>query len=107
MTTVRVCNYVKIATGQNFPPVLKIVTRLAQAAYNVNVAMHARDQCSIFSAVQKFCPDYGLLLELHALTLVLCALGLAMNQVNFTASYQVWHEMLVSLVKYSSCSRCV
>ena len=26
---------------------------------------------------------------------------------NFTASYQVWHEMLVSLMKYSSCSRCV
>ena len=101
--------YIKIETGQNFLPVLKIVTRLAQAAYNVNVAMHARDQCStcIFSTVQKFCPDYGLLLELHALTLVLCTLGLAMNQVNFTASYQVWHAMLVSLMKYSSCSRCV
>jgi len=32
--------------------------------------MRARDQCSIFSTVQYFRPDYGLLLELHALTLV-------------------------------------
>ena len=32
VTRVRVCNYVKIETGQNFPPVLKIVTRTAQAA---------------------------------------------------------------------------
>ena len=32
--------------------------------------MSARDQCSIFSAGGKFCPDYGLLLELHVLTLV-------------------------------------
>ena len=31
-TRVRVCNYVKIETGQNFPPVLKIVTQTAQAA---------------------------------------------------------------------------
>ena len=36
----------------------------------VNVAMRARDQSSIFSTGGKFCPDYGLLLELHALTLV-------------------------------------
>ena len=32
--------------------------------------MRARDQCSIFSTDRKFRPDYGLLLELHALTLV-------------------------------------
>ena len=32
--------------------------------------MHARDQSSIFSTRGKFRPDYGLLLELHALTLV-------------------------------------
>ena len=32
--------------------------------------MRARDQSSIFSAGGKFRPDYGLLLELHALTLV-------------------------------------
>ena len=32
--------------------------------------MRARDQCSIFSTGGKFRPNYGLLLELHALTLV-------------------------------------
>ena len=32
--------------------------------------MHARDQSSIFSTGGKFRPDHGLLLELHALTLV-------------------------------------
>jgi len=32
--------------------------------------MCARDQSSIFSTGGKFRPDYGLLLELHALTLV-------------------------------------
>ena len=32
--------------------------------------MCARDQSSIFSTGRKFRPDYGLLLELHALTLV-------------------------------------
>ena len=31
--------------------------------------MRARDQSSIFSTGGKFRPDYGLLLELHALTL--------------------------------------
>ena len=30
--------------------------------------MRARDQSSIFSIGGKFRPDYGLLLELHALT---------------------------------------
>ena len=32
--------------------------------------MRAHDQCSIFSTGGKFRPDYGLLLELHALTLL-------------------------------------
>ena len=32
--------------------------------------MRAHDQTSIFSTGGKFRPDYGLLLELHALTLV-------------------------------------
>ena len=32
--------------------------------------MRARDQNSIFSTGGKFRPDYGLLLELHVLTLV-------------------------------------
>ena len=39
----------------------------------LNVAMRARDQSSIFSIGGKFRPDYGLLLELHALTLVACS----------------------------------
>ena len=32
--------------------------------------MRVRDQSSIFSTGGKFCPDYGLLLELHTHTLV-------------------------------------
>ena len=36
----------------------------------LNVAMCARDQSSIFNTGGKFRLDYGLLLELHALTLV-------------------------------------
>ena len=51
-TRVRACNYVKIETGWNFLPVLKIVTHTVQAAKNVNVAKRARDQCSVFSMVQ-------------------------------------------------------
>ena len=35
--------------------------------------MRARDQSSIFSIGGKFRPDYGLLLELYALTLVACS----------------------------------
>ena len=35
--------------------------------------MRACDQCTIFSTGGKFCPDYGLLLELHALTPVACS----------------------------------
>ena len=31
-TSVRACNYVKIETGRNFPPALKIVTYTVQAA---------------------------------------------------------------------------
>ena len=44
--------------------------------------MHAHDQSSIFSTGGKFRPDYGLLLELHTLTLVACSyvlLSLDMN----------------------------
>ena len=36
----------------------------------LNVAMRARDQCTIFSTGGKFRPDYGFLLELHTLTVV-------------------------------------
>ena len=37
---------------------------------DVYIGMRARDQSSIFSIGGKFRSDYGLLLELHALTLV-------------------------------------
>ena len=52
-----------------------------------DVAMRARDQSSIFSTGGKFRPDYGLLLELHALTLVARSYALLqtiMNQLNST-----------------------
>ena len=55
-TRVRAYNYIKVATRRNFLPVLKIVTCTAQAVYNVNVAMRARDQSSIFSTGGKFRP---------------------------------------------------
>ena len=69
------CNYVKFETWRNILPVLKIITRTVHAVYIeishfVNVANCACDQCSIFSTVQKFCPNYGLLLELQTLTKV-------------------------------------
>ena len=38
--------------------------------------MHAHDQSTIFSTDGKFRPDYGLLLELHTLTLVACSYAL-------------------------------
>ena len=37
----------------------------------LNVAKRVRDQCSIFSTGGKLHPDYGVLLELHALSPVL------------------------------------
>ena len=42
----------------------------------INVAKCTHDQCSIFSTIQEFCLDYGLLLELHALAQVACAYAL-------------------------------
>ena len=47
--------------------------------YAMLLSMHVTG-CSIFSTVQLFCPDYTLLLELHALTLsrpFLCALAIS------------------------------
>ena len=41
--------------------------------------MRARDQSSIFSTGGKFRPDYGLLLKLHALTLVARSYALLTN----------------------------
>jgi len=59
-----------------FPASTKNSNTHCAGCVNVNVAMHARDQSSIFSIGGKFRPDYGLLLELHALTLVACSYAL-------------------------------
>ena len=66
----------------------------------VNVAMRARDQSYIFSTGEKFCPDYGLLLELHALTLV--ARSYALLQSCSYASYSLIMEG--KAIKESVCS---
>ena len=67
-----------------------------------NVAVRARDQSSIFSAGGKFRPDYGLLLELHALTLVARSYALLLphthvavpdrNQMLFHHEFQAHHQ---------------
>ena len=56
------CNYVKIETARNFLPVLKI--HMAQAVENVSVHV---TRVLFLVLAGKFRPDYGLLLELHAL----------------------------------------
>ena len=43
------------------------------------LSVHVTDQCSIFSTVHLFSPNFGLLLELHALTLVACSYALLTN----------------------------
>ena len=58
------CSSVKLATGQNLPPVLKIVTRTDWACC-VDIVAKLVTGCSIFSTVRL---DYGFLLELHTLT---------------------------------------
>ena len=48
--------------------------------------MRAHDQSSIFSIGGKFQPDYGLLLELHALTLVTRSYAVLPQIWNFSAT---------------------
>ena len=50
--------------------------------------MRAHDQSSIFSTGGKFRPDYGLLLELHALTLVARSYALLLQVTVVHASQQ-------------------
>ena len=57
--------------------------------------MRARDQSSIFSIGGKFCPDNGLLLELHTLTLVARSYALLLY------SRHQWNVCLVSIVNVS------
>ena len=53
--------------------------------------MHTRDQSSIFSTGVKFHPDYGLLLELHALTLLVACSYVLLKQVfKHINTYIVW-----------------
>ena len=55
--------------------------------------MRAREQSSIFSTGGKFCPDYGLLLELHTLTLVACSYALLLLYTDKeTFTYQVLYD---------------
>ena len=90
------CNYVRFELGRKFPPVLKIVTCPAHVRcidishYALLLSTHVT-RCSIFSTVQYYCPYYGLLLELHALTLA------ARSYVLLSASILVLLDM--------SCSR--
>ena len=60
------CNYV---TGWNLLPVLKIVTHTCASCVEI-VLLLSTHVTSVLFLVFKFCPDYGLLLELHPLTQV-------------------------------------
>ena len=67
--------------------------------------MHARDQSSIFSTGRKFRSDYGLLLQLHALTLVACSYALLLQLYGENlASYPVLSQA-VSNVQNKICNR--
>ena len=54
-------------------------TCCVEVSHFVNVAKLACDQCSIFSTVQYFVPDYGVLLKLHALTQITRSYALLRN----------------------------
>ena len=71
--------------------------------------MRARDQSSIFSTGGKFRPNYGLLLELHALTLVTCSCALKIYScgrklIDPAAMYnhEVFSRVLAKLATYQS-----
>ena len=53
--------------------------------------MRARDQSSIFSTGRKFCPDYGILLELHTLTLVARSYALLPTYIT-RCGWKEWRE---------------
>ena len=68
------CNYVTFEPRWNLLPVLKIVTcpvhvRCIDISHFALLLSTHVPGCSIFSMVRSFCPDYGLLLKLHTLTL--------------------------------------
>ena len=58
--------------------------------------MHAHDQSSIFSTGRKFRSDYGLLLELHTLTLVACSYALLLDLIEVTLTWFTLARCMVS-----------
>ena len=56
--------------------------------------MCAHDQSSIFSTSRKFRPDYGLLLELHALTLVARSYPLLLQLLTIIVQYTIVPHVL-------------
>ena len=71
MTRVRACNNVKIKTGRNFPPVLKIVTSTVQLHKMLMLlCVHVTRVLFLVLAGNFALTMHGLLLELYALTLV-------------------------------------
>ena len=78
------CNYIKIEKGWNFQPVLKIVTCTAQRKHRLRkmlmlLSMH---MTSVIFLVQF--NNFGLLLELHTLTLVACSYALLLHTSVYT-----------------------
>ena len=66
--------------------------------------MHARDQSSIFSTGRKFHSDYGLLLQLHALTPVARSYALLLQLRRNLASNLVLSQV-VSKLQNKICNR--
>ena len=47
-TRVRACNYIKIETGRNFPPVLKVVTRTVQLVHKMLMLLSVHGTSVLF-----------------------------------------------------------
>ena len=95
------CNYVKIETGQNFPPILIIVTRTAQAALNVNVAMRACDQSSILVLAGNFTltmASIGVTCS-YSSRPFLCALGCSLS----VLTTNIYHGQAIRVILVNTC----
>ena len=76
------CNYIKIETGQNFLPVLKKITHTVQVGQMLMLlSVH-------MTSLVRFNNDFGLLLELHALTLVARSYVLLCNLIPLLIVYR-------------------
>ena len=69
--------------------------------------MCARDQSSIFSTGGKFRPDYGLLLELHALTLVARSYTLLLYTSVVTSEYPQDSHTVCEFCEFCAGNRCL